>query len=294
MKLARIQLSDIEEHIDPFAIKNFIISDGTSLKPVISPEYPFILDGVAFAICVSGSGRIRVNFKEYDLEKNTIITIFPNFVSEVLVKSDDLMLEFLVFSTDFVTEVPSSEGFDISKSILQKSCIAVSDKEAEQLLNFHSFIVKQYSRRDHPFRESLAKALLYSLLIEIGAIYYKRLDRSEEDDPASRSTSHQEELISRFFKLLMVHHKEERTLEFYAGKMCLTPKYLSTVVKERTGRTAFTWINEVLIASAKFMLKTTDYTILQISEELNFPNPSFFGRFFKKHTGVTPMQYREG
>lgn len=292
MKLAKIQLSEIKEYIDPFAIKNFIISDRARMKPNVSPDYPFILDGVAFVICIKGSGRISVNFKEYELEKNMIITILPYFVTEVLEKSDDLMMEFLIFSTDFLTEMPASPSFSISKSIVQSACIKVSDQEIEKLLEYHSFIVRQYRRQDHPFREQMARTLLYSLLIEIGAIYYKMYRVTATPEPTVVS-SHQEELISRFFKLLVEYHKKERSLEFYAGKMCLTPKYLSTVVKDRTGRTAFAWINEILVSSAKYLLKTTDYTILQISEELNFPNPSFFGRFFKKHVGITPMQYRE-
>ncbi|MFV0538448.1 MAG: helix-turn-helix domain-containing protein [Dysgonomonas sp.] len=73
----------------------------------------------------------------------------------------------------------------------------------------------------------------------------------------------------------------------------MTSKYLSSLIKEQTGRTAFAWINEIIISSIKHILKTTDKTILQISEDFNFPNASFFGRFFKKHTNMTPVEYRE-
>jgi AraC-like DNA-binding protein len=121
----------------------------------------------------------------------------------------------------------------------------------------------------------------------------KEAQDNPDADIVSDTNSYQKEQVLNFFKLLLHNHKKEKTLQFYASKMCLTPKYLSTIIKERTGRTAFSWINEVLISSTKYMLKTTDMTILQISEELNFPNPSFFGRFFKKHTGMTPVQYRE-
>ena len=294
MELARIQLSDISDYIDPYAIKNFIVSDKALTAPVVSPDHPFVLDGVAFVICVRGSGRIRVNFKDYDIEKNTIITILPHFVTEFLSKSDDLVMEFLIFSVDFLTDMPQSPDFDISRTVLQSSCIKATDEETEKLLEFHAFVVKQYQRKDHPYREEMAKSLLFSLLAEIGGIYFNQVIRSGGKMDDTISTSHQDELIFRFFKLLLLHHKQEKTLEFYADKMCLTSKYLSTVVKERTGRTAFSWINEALVSSAKYMLKTTNMTIVQISEELNFPNPSFFGRFFKKHAGVTPVQYREG
>ena len=292
MKLAKIQLDDISERIDPFAIKNFIISDRAVIFPPLSSNFPFVLDGVAFAICIGGKARIKINFKEYDIEKNMIITIMPYFVTEFISRSDDLILEFLIFSIDFLTEMPTVSNFDISKSIMQDSCLRITEADTEKYLEFHTFIVKQYKRRDHPFRKEMAKSLLYAMLAEIGGIYYNTLQRDNNEQDIN-STSHQEELISRFFKLLLLHHKQEKSLQFYADKMCLTTKYLSTTVKERTGRTAFAWINEALIASSKHLLKTTDMTILQISDEMSFPNASFFGRFFKKHTGITPVQYRE-
>lgn len=292
MSLAKLQLEDISEQIDPYAIKNFIISDRNVTLPPISSDYPFVIDGVVFAICIQGSAHVKINFREYIIEKNTIITVLPFYVVEYINRSDDLLVEFLIFSTDFITEMPVSGSLDISQSIMQSSCLKISEQEAEKYLEFHSFIVKQYKRREHPFRQTMAKGLLYALLTEIGSIYYnKYLEDNKFNEP--NSSSHQEELVARFFKLLLEHHKQEKTLQFYADKMCLTSKYLSTIIKQRTGRTAFAWINESLIASTKHMLKTTDMTVLQISEELNFPNPSFFGRFFKKHTGMTPLQYRE-
>ena len=292
MNLAKIQLDEITEYLDPYAIKNFIISDKTVSVPPTTTDYPFVIDGVVFAICINGEAKIKVNFKEYEIKKNTIITILPSFVIEYLWRSEDLMVEFLIFSIDFLSEMPTSTSLDIPKNIIQNPCLSISDDEAEKYLDFHSFIVKQYKRKDHPFRVSMAKGLLYSLLAEVGCFYYERLWNKETDDE-ERMTSHQEELVSVFFKLLLTHHANEKSLQFYADKMCLPPKYLYTIVKERTGRTAFAWINEALVSSAKYKLKTTKNTILQISDELNFPNPSFFGRFFKKHTGMTPVQYRE-
>lgn len=292
MNLSKIQIKDISEQIDPYAIKNFIVSDEAIRKPQISTHHPFVTDGVIFAICINGRGKLKINFKEYDIEKNTIMTFLPHYIIEITELDENAMNEFLIFSPDFLTEMPSLDNFDVSMSIIQSPCLKVSEEQTERLLEFHSFIVKQYKRRDHPFREHMAKSLLVALLSEVGAIYHNTItDKNEIQEP--ESNKYQKEQVHTFFKLLLAHHKEEKTLQFYANKMLLTPKYLSTIIKERTGRTAFSWINEALVSSIKYMLKTTDLTILQISEELNFPNPSFFGRFFKKHTGMTPVQYRE-
>ncbi|WP_029902177.1 AraC family transcriptional regulator [Prevotella sp. 10(H)] len=294
MKLSKIQMKDITDNVDPSAIKNFIVSDKSVYIPPMSSNFPVVIDGIVFAICISGKAKIKINFKEYDMGKNTILTILPNYVLEITEQDEDTMTEFLIFSPDFLTEMPSTTNFDISMSIIQCPCLTLSDEEIAKLLEFHSFIVAQYKRKDHPFRIQMAKGLLYALLTEVGAIYYNKLKVPEmEKDMKSEANSYQKEQVFSFFKLLLHHHKNEKTLQFYADKMCLTPKYLSTIIKERTGRTAFSWINEILITSTKYLLKTTDMTILQISEELNFPNASFFGRFFKKHTGMTPVQYRE-
>ncbi len=292
MKLAKIELNNISEKVDPFAIKNFIISDKALTTPQISSDYPVVLDGVAFIICVKGKGKSKINFKEYDIRENTIITILPYFITEIVEKDENLVLEYLVFSTDFLPATQPNPNFDILKHIIISPCIQATKEETDRLLEFHSFIVQQYKRNEHPFREAMAKTLLFGLLIEIGAIYHNRFVKTKEKDesgPASR----QEEIVTRFFRLLVENHKKEKSLQFYADKMFLTSKYLSTVLKERTGRTAQDWINEALISSAKYMLKTTDMTVSQISEELNFPNPSFFGRFFKKHSGITPVKYKQ-
>lgn len=97
-----------------------------------------------------------------------------------------------------------------------------------------------------------------------------------------------------FFRLLVNNFKKHRAVSFYADKLCFTPKYLSSVVKKVTGYTIQEWINELVINHTKNLLKMTDKTVLEISEEMNFSNPSFFGRFFKQYTGLTPLQFRNG
>ncbi len=269
-----------------------MVSDQSVNLPPMTSDYPFTINGVVFANCIKGKARIKLNFHEYLIEENVVITILPYFVVEYLWQSDDLVMEFLIFSTDFITEIPKSgdKRIDISKSIIQSPCISITQEEMCAYMELHSFIVKQHKRTEHPFRTELVKSLLYAMLTEIGAIYYRRYVKDESD--ATTATSRQVDVVSQFFRLVLENHRGNHDLQFYADKMCLSSKYLSTVIKDKTGKTAFAWINESLVASIKNLLKTTTMTVLQISEELNFPNASFFGRFFKKHTGITPLAYR--
>lgn len=285
-KLNRIQITSTE---NPDAIKNYIVSDSTFKYPEISTEHPFIIDGVAIIMCKGGSGKVRINFREFTVEKNTIVSIFPYYIVEFIdqSKNEDFELEFIVFSVDFVTSIdlPRRPNFDISQKILESPCLKVTNEEFSAMLDFHSFIVKQYNRKDHPFRESLARTLLYALFTEIAAIYISK-------DELNIKLTHNQEIVNRFFLLLVEHHRDHRNVVFYADKMFLTPKYLTTLIKKKTGKNVLAWINESVIVSAKYMLKTTTKTVAEISDELNFPNPSFFGRLFKKVTGLTPVQYR--
>ena len=128
--------------------------------------------------------------------------------------------------------------------------------------------------------------LLLTLFYEISALYQKKYAKSD------RQLTRDEEIFRKLIRLIILHYKEERTVAFYARELCLTPKYLSSVVKKTTNRTVTEWINETVVLDAKTQLKSSQMTVQQIANYLNFPTPSFFGRFFKKHTGMTPKAYR--
>ncbi|SDZ96726.1 AraC-type DNA-binding protein [Porphyromonadaceae bacterium KH3R12] len=156
------------------------------------------------------------------------------------------------------------------------------------LLDLHTFIVKKYKREDHLYREEITKNLLYTLIYEV-----LQLLSSYKITTNGKALTRSEELLTQFIGLLFQFHSQERSVKFYADKMSLTPKYLSKKVREASGKSVSQWIDEMVIMEAKAMLKSSNLTVLQISEKLNFPNASFFGSYFKKRTGISPIQYRE-
>jgi AraC-like DNA-binding protein len=98
--------------------------------------------------------------------------------------------------------------------------------------------------------------------------------------------------VDRFLNLVQENFREQRDINFYADRMCLTPRYLSRLIKKNSGYFAGEWINNHVILEAKALLKSTNMTIQQISDELNFPSQSFFGKYFKRITGMSPKEYR--
>lgn len=282
----RFSIKDVETQ-DPNSMKNFILADSQLFSEKVSLDESFIFDGIVLGICLKGRASLKINFKKYDFKVNSVSVIMPNQVITILDRSEDFFVEFLFVSIDFIVEFPLMRNFDILTNIGHIPCMEVSNDSMEDLVEYHTMIVKQYHQVKQPYRVEIVKNLLYTMLLEIMGLYVL------QDDPENDSSSRSEKITNHFFRLLRTHFKQERNIAFYADKLCITPKYLASIIKEVTGGTILSWIHQAVITESKMLLKTTDLPVQQISDELNFPNPSFFGKFFKEHTGVTPLKFRE-
>jgi len=286
-RLEQFTFKDIPPARSKYMIENFIVSDGKRPEN-LSFEHPFTFKGIVFAVCLRGIGHLQINFKEYEITENCIVTIPPNQIVQVINRSEDFLIELLAFSPDYLIDMSLPKDYDLPKKIITSPVLLITKEESEEILRYHTFIVTAFNNKQHVFFEHVIKGLLYSLLMVIAAKYIGRNDLKNEK-PSNRS----EEIAEQFFPLLRDHHRQERAASFYADKLCITTKYLSGTLKKVTGRSINAWLEDAIIMSAKILLKSSDLTVLQISEELNFPNPSYFGRFFKKLTGMTPKEYRD-
>lgn len=286
-------ISDISHHrekisdiTDRFAIKNFVLRDKNGISPNQSFDESFIFNGFVLAVCLKGESTIKVNYRDFTLTEGHIFTYMPNQIFSLKERSDDFLIESLFLSAEYVLQLPLPKDFDLLKAIATTPLQKINREALHNMLEFHSLIAKHHRREENPYRESQTKALILALLMEVTLLY------STSATETLVAISRQEVLTDEFFKLMLGNYKQERSVAYYADKLCLTPKYLSMTVKKVTGHPISDWINEAVVIEAKRMLKTTDLTALQISEELNFPNPSFFGRFFKQYAGMTPLQYK--
>ena len=271
--------------LDPNPIQNFIVFHKNKQVPGYIFDHPHSLDGIVFSICTKGTARFKINMQEFSLFPNAIVTILPNTIVEPIQRSKDFFVETVFFSFDFIADLQLFSNFDVFDFIEQKPCLPITEKEAIDLLRYHELIVEKHNRTEHCFRREITKCLLFALIAEVCSLYSNKEKISIQ--------TQKEQLAGKFLSLLRKHHKEERQISFYAKKICLTPKYLTSTIKRITGKSVLVWIHEATIASAKVLLKSSNKTILQISEDLNFSDPSLFCRFFKKYTGMTPLQYRE-
>lgn len=138
----------------------------------------------------------------------------------------------------------------------------------------------------HPYRREAVRHLVTSLFYHF---HYLQADNHRDEQ---LRPSRQEELFRRFITLVNEHCKTQRTTAFYANRLYLSPRYLSTVIRDVSGRTVVEWVNQAVILEAKVLLKHSDLLTYQIADELHFPNPSFFSKFFKRMTGMTPQEYQ--
>lgn len=285
-KLISVKLADVKSN-SPYILKDFMISNiqKDPIGEIISFNEPFVFDGIVLCLCKEGSGQVRLNFKEYKLEKNSVLIILPQQIFECMSHSNDFAVEILAFSLDFITSLPLPKDGGIPQEVVTQPILAVSEKQLENLMRYHLFITEVFSNNKPLYLKEIIQGLLFALIMEITSMY-TGIEQSEI------KKSRGEQITERFMTILLKNENKSRFVSYYANEMCMTPKYLSSVVKKVTGRTINSWIEEVLILNAKMFLKSSDYTVLEISEELNFPNPSYFGRFFKKVTGMTPLQYR--
>ncbi|MDR2914419.1 MAG: AraC family transcriptional regulator [Tannerella sp.] len=278
-------VDEIFRLLGSFAIKDFIVFDENNQISDHIYEYSHHFDGIVFSVCTKGSARFKINLQEYTLCSKMIVMILPNMIIEPVEISEDFFLKSLFFSFDFVADLPLYSDFDLFEIIEKDPCILVSDEDYRNLLKFHSFIAEQNNRKEESSFQEIAKGLLLALLAEVSSLY------SDKENVSIQTQS--ERLFGKFFSLVRKHHKNERKIAFYATTLCLSPKYLSSKIKKKTRKSILVWIHEAVIASAKIQLKSSNETIEQISEKLNFTDSSSFCRFFRKHTGMTPLQYRK-
>lgn len=146
------------------------------------------------------------------------------------------------------------------------------------------------SESDNPYRKGALMGYLQVLLYD--AYYYFESVIKEEQTPGKKS-NRKDEIFDRFIKALHRDYRTHRSIMYYADVLCISPKYLSQVVMQVSGRLAGEWIADYVILEAKAMLKSRRYTIQQISDALNFTNQSFFGRYFKEKVGCSPSAYQK-
>ena len=148
-------------------------------------------------------------------------------------------------------------------------------------------IERNIERTEHAWQRDIIMNELRGFLLEMNNIVYQANRGNVSPNPPSRNL-----LLFLFIQLLNKHCRTEHSVSFYAGELCITPEYLSRIMKSFSGKTVNQWISEALIRESEILLRNPDLTIQQVADMLNFSDQSSFGKFFKKHRDISPLAFK--
>ena len=250
-------------------------------------QYPCRLKAEIFVLCMDGSIDASINLSEYIIKKNDFVTLSPGSIIQINRIEGNLKLYFMVFSSEFINGLNKNKSIiDLIYITKNHPVLSLPEEFASIYEEFFLLMMKVYYKKHSPYNPEILKCMLLYILYRLRDIYH--------DQPARKETfsSRSEEICKTFGHLVIQHYTQERNVSYYAKKMGITPAHLSNTVKNMTGKTVMDFISEVVIVDAKAQLKSTNLPIREIAYSLNFPNVSFFGKYFKRLTGMTPQQYR--
>jgi AraC-like DNA-binding protein len=258
-----VEMNDLDK---VYSIENdFFLID----NPVIASayDYPFKLDVNATVA-------------------SSITVLMPGQILQYEYISEDLEGFFLIMSKHFANSLLTNmqKRYSLRLSFSDNLCISLDVSELESMLDYYDLLKKTQRIGNLSIRREIAKHLTLA--------FYHALTYQSLILPNKIPQSRGDVLMDRFIKLVEENFREQRDIGFYADRLCLTPKYLSKVIKESSGALAGEWIDNYVVLEAKVLLKSTCMTIQQISDEMNFPSQSFFGKYFKRVVGMSPKEYR--
>lgn len=259
--------------------------NNTSFDLFSSDLLPKEIQAGGICLCLHGKCNMTLNQKQCQIKAGDLCVFFPRMLLQIGDKSDDFEAYVIISQTELAREVEVPSSASLFLYISENPCISLDETTFRRFIDYFD-LIDRITRERHPYRRQIIRHQLMILYYEISNIF-------QHGKPlAMRPQSRQEAMFRRFIELVSQHHVQEREIGFYADRLCVTPKYLSSVVRSVTGNSAAWWIRHTVITHAKNLLKSSQLTIQQVSDELHFPNPSFFGQYFKRRTGMTPKEFR--
>ena len=262
----------------------------TDVEPVgdfVATSYPFKLAFTLVVFCLHGSMRVRLNLKEYVLKANDVLVTLPGYIGECLEMDADTEVAVMGFAGNrLMGERQSALYMAFRKFLASTSLIHFSPAEMDESMNLYHLMRAKLEQEDYAFQLEAVSGYLQVLFYN-GCQWLANHRRQ----PLKQVKNRCQQLFEDFLGLVEAHYTEQRGVAFYAERLCLTPKYLSQVILKASGRYVNDWIRDYVILEAKALLKSGRYTVQQVGDLLNFPNASFFGKYFKAAVGCTPRQY---
>ena len=248
---------------------------------------PVSLDGFAAIVMMSGEATLSINLNGYLVRPNDVVVFTPEVAINVVGYTEQATAYMIAFSKSFVNEIQIdlATSLPVYMRFGKDPVLHATSADVGEIRQVFQLIKTMLRSDKERYRHEIIRTLFTTA-------FYIITDLNQRERPANRPKGRGELIFEEFTSLLQRYNKRERNVGFYARQLNITPKYLSSVVKEVSGRTAARWIDESVILEAKTLLKYSGMSIQEIAYSLNFSTQSFFGKYFKQHTGTSPSRYK--
>lgn len=275
---------------DALVAKTFICSSGGSLHsfPPVLKEAAYKVNGIGLIICRSGGFDFRLNGKDYEAKPGDTLFV-PEYSSLVITgEKEGLDVDILIYQVEPIRDIMGNLVLSMYpySQLSAEPCYVWKTGEEQEVSHYMRLLESTLPLEDSLFNLHERKLLLLALTHRLCSIYSRKVAAQQN------SVGHKHEVFMKLIELIDRHYMQERGVEFYADKLCLSPKYLSALSKSVSGYTVQELVFKAIVRKSMSLLNNTQMTVQEISDMLNFPNASYFGTFFRKQMGMSPQQYR--
>lgn len=253
----------------------------------------FSFNGITFLLCLEGSIVCELSHEVCELGADSLIVLGPEDLLKPMSVSPDSTAYILFLSHEFVRDINFDPRALQSMDFLQARRTRLrhlSSEECATLRRYLDLLLDTTAPADDTeeiFTRNIARNLVAAIFYHL-ILVTRRVAASDHRQPLTRRSGY----VQNFISLVHAHHRQERSVKFYADRLFISPKYLSLLIKEATGRSAAQWIDDSVILEAKNLLRFSGMNVQQVAYALNFSNQSSFGKYFKHLTGLSPTAFQ--
>ena len=294
-----------EMPISSFTLNELITMAGGEKRPGIMGEciaangasemeifrFPSRLNALIIGVGTEGETSLTSNLQEFRLKKDSLFIFSPKHILQVQ-SNNRFKAHLIVIAPDFLKRIniDTKRMMPLFLQFGSLPCMELAHAESQSLRSFISMVEQELKGSETNFSSEIIGGLIAATIYKVGDILTHYLTEHPEVDSPIHNRA--EEYFRQFTELLGEHYKHERSVGFYARQLCITPKYLTTLIKRISGKSVSEWIDNYVILEAKTLLKYSNMSVQEIAYYLNFPNQSFFGSYFKRNAGMSPSQYK--
>ena len=282
-----VTIADIKSSQNPCCIGDDLLL--VDAFPAVRLDYPARRACIVVGLCTHGSMRFTADTQAFEVKANDVFIISEGQMVCNDYMSSDIQGLAIIMSYNFFYEVVQGVHELSMLFLLSRNhpVFGIYPEEVELVKEYFHMIKARIDTPVHMFRRDVARMLMAALIYDMGNAQHRVLQTSE------RKLTRAEAIFTQFITLVEENFRRERRVSWYGKQLCITAKYLSETVKQVSHRTPNEWIDNDVVMELRVQLRNSTKSIKEIAHDMNFPNQSFLGKYFKEHVGMSPMNYRK-